>query len=258
MLLVALCPLTATAQDGRQVIGRGAESYGPVTPIRTVPLRELAQLPQWRPGDPIKEVPRRAFPLPERTNQPPSEGLPDPLLDRQLARDPGRAPAITVGVNVDGQGFTGASPPDTVADVGPNHFVQAVNASRIGVYDKTGALLAGYPINLDDLAPSTHTCATGGGDPIVLYDWLADRWFLQEFTGGGALCLYVSTTADPTGVYNFYAFNPPTFPDYPHYGVWPGRLLRGPPTRPAAAAIRPPTRSTVSPCWPAPPPPCNG
>ena len=55
----------------------------------------------------------------------------------------------------------------------------------------------------------------------MLYDWLADRWFLQEFTGGGNLCIYVSTTPDPTGTYNFYSFLPPSFPDYPHYGVWP-------------------------------------
>ena len=55
----------------------------------------------------------------------------------------------------------------------------------------------------------------------MLYDDLADRWFLQEFTGGGVLCIYVSQTADPTGAYYFYSFTPPSFPDYPHYGVWP-------------------------------------
>ncbi len=210
------------AQDGRKLLARGAESYGPVTPIETVRLIDLAQAPAWQPGDPIKEVPRRAFPAPmdDKFDRPQFEGLPDPLLDRQLNRDPRRAPTITVGLNCDGQGFTGVSPPHTVGDVGPDHYVQAINSSRIAVYDKTGTMLPGFPIDLDSLAPS-GTCTSGSGDPIVLYDWMADRWFLQEFTGGGTLCLYISTTADPTGTYNFYSFVPPSFPDYPHYGVWP-------------------------------------
>ena len=211
-----------SAQDGRRLLARGAESYGPVTPIRTVALRDLGQAPAWQPGDPIKEVPRRSFPVPRGggLDREPREGWPDPLADLQLSRAPGRAPTITVGVNFDGQEFSGVSPPDTVGDVGPNHYVQAVNASRIAVYDKAGNLLPGFPVNLDSLAPF-GPCTSGSGDPIVLYDWLADRWFLQEFTAGGTLCIYVSTTSDPAGSYNFYSFEPPSFPDYPHYGVWP-------------------------------------
>ncbi len=219
-LILLMLAAVAAAQDGRRVLARGAESYGPVTPIPTVALGDLPQVPAWQPGDAIKEVPRRFFQPPGEDKVEPSQGLPDPLIDRHLARAPGRAPTITVDVNIDGQGFTGATPPDTVGDVGPDHYVQAVNASRIAVYDKTGTMLPGYPIALDSLAPSAP-CTSGSGDPIVLYDWLADRWFLQEFTGGGTLCIYVSTSADPTGAYNFYSFNPPSFPDYPHYGVWP-------------------------------------
>ncbi len=216
-----LLPLAAAAgQDGAKVIARGAESYGPVTPMPTVALGDLPQAPAWQPGDAIKEVPRRFFPQPGQQQRQAREGWPDHLADLQLAGSPDRAPSITVDVNIDGQGFTGATPPDTVGDVGPNHYVQAVNASRIAIYDKTGTMLPGYPITLESLAPS-GACTNGSGDPIVLYDWLADRWFLQEFTGGGTLCIYVSTSADPTGTYNFYAFNPPSFPDYPHYGVWP-------------------------------------
>ncbi len=219
-LILLMLAGAAAAQDGRKVLAKGAESYGPVTPIRTVALGDLAQVPAWQPGDPIKEVPRRFFPAPGDDKREPSEGWPDPLIDLQLARAPGRAPTIPVDVNIDGQGFTGFSPPDTVGDVGPDHYVQAVNASRIAVYDKSGTMLPGYPIALESLAPSSP-CTSGSGDPIVLYDQLADRWFLQEFTGGGTLCIYVSTSPDPTGTYSFYSFNPPSFPDYPHYGVWP-------------------------------------
>ncbi len=210
----------AVAEDGPRVLARGAESYGPVTPVQTVNLRELAMAEPWQPGDPIKEVPRRFFPVPGQELREPGEGWRDLLSDRQLAAAPGRAPTISVGVNIDGQGFTGATPPDTVGDVGPDHYVQAVNSSRIAIYDKAGTLLPGYPILLESLAPA-GPCTNGSGDPIVLYDWLADRWFLQEFTGSGILCIYVSTGPDPTGSYNFYSFDPPSFPDYPHYGVWP-------------------------------------
>ncbi len=219
LILLLLAP-AATAQDTGKVLARGAESYGPVTPVRTVPMSELPQAAAWQPGDPIKEVPRRFFPLPGQEKREPSEGWPDPLADLQASAAPGRAPTITFDVNMDGQGFGGGTPPDTVGDVGPDHYVQAVNSSRIAIYDKTGSMLPGYPINLESLAPG-GACANGAGDPIVLYDWLADRWFLQEFTGGGTLCIYVSTSPDPTGAYNFYSFNPPSFPDYPHYGVWP-------------------------------------
>ncbi len=212
----------AIAEDGPRVLARGAESYGPVTPVRTVAMRDVVTAQPWQPGDPIKEVPRRSYPAPGQELREPAEGWPDPLVERHLAALPGRAPTITVGVNIDGHGFTGASPPDTVGDVGPGHYVQAVNASRISIYDKDGNLLPGYPISLSSLAPAGNACRTSpSGDPIVLYDWLDDRWFLQEFTGGGNLCIYISTGSDPTGTYNFYDFDPPSFPDYPHYGVWP-------------------------------------
>ena len=222
---VLLLSGVASAQERStepRILARGAESYGPVTPIRTVPLRSLAQVEAWKPGDPIKEIPRRTFEAPGQEPQAHGEGLLDPLILRQVERSQSssRAPTTTPLLDFDGQGFSGATPPDTVGDVGPDHYVQAVNASLVAVYDKSGSMLPGYPIALESLAPS-GPCTSGSGDPIVLYDWLADRWFLQEFTGGGTLCIYVSTSADPTGTYNFYSYDPPAFPDYPHYGVWP-------------------------------------
>ena len=75
----------------------------------------------------------------------------------------------------------GVLPPDTEGDVGPNHYVQWINLS-IGVWDKDGNLLLG-PIPGNSLwsgfggACETHN----DGDPIVLYDHLADRWMLSQF-----------------------------------------------------------------------------
>jgi hypothetical protein len=126
----------------------------------------------------------------------------------------------------------GPNPPDSVGDVGPNHYVVMSNL-RYGVYSKTGTLLLG-PLNNNTLwAGFGTTCETqNAGDPIVLHDQLADRWILTQFTGGAEPgtgnfynCVAVSTTPDPTGTYFRWAFSTgPNFPDYPKYGVWPDAL----------------------------------
>lgn len=218
-----------------EVIAQGAEVLGPVVPVLTQRLDEIPPTRSWRPGDPIREIPRRSYapadPLADKYS---AQGLADPLADLQDRRDAEhRIPTLMLGVNIDGQGYTGATPPDTVGDVGPNHYVQAVNATRIAIYDKTGAMLPGYPKDLSDLAPAGDSCNTNPyGDPIVLYDQIADRWLLQEFDGGTAnLCIYISLTPDPTGAYYFYKFSPRPDHDYPHFGVWPdayyGTINRG-------------------------------
>src|SRR5262249_57975173 len=73
-------------------------------------------------------------------------------------------------------------------------------------------------------------CATTNrGDPIVLYDALADRWLLSQFAFNPGPspsapfleCLAVSTGPDPTGSFHRYAFLFPKFNDYPQLRVWP-------------------------------------
>jgi VCBS repeat-containing protein len=222
--LLLFAASAVVADDGRKVIGRGAEVYGPVTPHLTRRASALPRSPGWRPGDPVREVPRRIYPGPGGPTKPAGKGDPDPLL--QIQRH-SRAPSLIVDLDFAGTGYSGATPPDTVGDVGPNHYVQAVNASTIRIFDKAGALVGG-PFELDTLAPPGDPCASGSGDPIVLYDRLADRWFLQEFrTGANRLCIYISQTPDPAGAYYFYGFNSPTFPDYPHFGVWPDAYYGG-------------------------------
>jgi hypothetical protein len=56
---------------------------------------------------------------------------------------------VTIGTGFDGLGnVTGVAPPDTNADVGPNHIVQTVNVA-LGVWDKEGnELLAPTAINV--------------------------------------------------------------------------------------------------------------
>ena len=116
------------------------------------------------------------------------------------------------------------SPPDPVGDVGPNHYV-AMSNLFFAIYDKTGGLLYGPAANNTLWATFGGPCQTENqGDPIVLYDQLADRWILTQFTANGPEyfnCVAISTSADPTGTYYRYAFSTGNnFPDYPKYGVW--------------------------------------
>ncbi|PYL77001.1 MAG: PKD domain-containing protein, partial [Verrucomicrobia bacterium] len=72
-------------------------------------------------------------------------------------------------------------------------------------------------------------CQTGGnGDPIVVYDQLADRWIISQFaTPSGATvpqdeCIAISQTGDATGAWYRYDFHlTSNFLDYPKLGVWP-------------------------------------
>lgn len=143
-----------------------------------------------------------------------------PLVIENLQKTLG--PIISAPIE---QNFIGASsnespfyPPDPTGAVGPNNYVHSVN-SLIKIFDKTGNLLAG------PTALGTFLGFGGNsGDPIVLYDQLADRWLVSEFgsvNGGNSLAIGISTSSDPTGTYNVYQFPFSGFPDYPHYGVWP-------------------------------------
>jgi uncharacterized repeat protein (TIGR01451 family) len=83
-------------------------------------------------------------------------------------------------------------------------------------------LLTG-PVELNDLWSSGGGGCniSNSGDPIVVYDHLADRWLMgQFFNSGNGFCIAISQTGDPTGSYYGYAVSTPTFPDYFKLGVW--------------------------------------
>jgi hypothetical protein len=118
------------------------------------------------------------------------------------------------------------APPDANGDVGLTQYVQAVN-SGFAVYDKaTGALALG-PVAIATLWSGLGgVCETNGeGDPVVLYDQLANRWLISQFAGATYPtdeCIAVSTSSDATGSYYRYDFHlGDSFFDYPHLGVWP-------------------------------------
>lgn len=217
---------TEPAADAQPFVMRGAQVVGrPMKAISLdVDLRDLPAAPEWQPGDPIKDIPRRAYP-PEVTPPEIVEPIPDPLLDKQPSPPEPATEDIDVPIlNFDAQNYTGVNPPDTVGDVGPNHFIQAINnsnSSAVVVYNKmTGGVIAGPFLMTSFGAPSP--CNVGGGDPVVLYDGIADRWLLAEFGNGNNICVYISKTADPvTGGWWNYRVLAPGFPDYPKFSVWP-------------------------------------
>jgi hypothetical protein len=116
------------------------------------------------------------------------------------------------------------NPPDPNGEVGRTHYVEMINLI-FAVYSKTGALLLG-PVDTGTLWSgfAVSDCTDPSGDPVVLYDQLADRWILTQFTTAGPEffnCIAISVTGDPTGAYYRYAFSTGVnFPDYPKYGVW--------------------------------------
>lgn len=217
--IVAVLPSYATTPVEPS---RGPDQVGePAIPIVTQPARDL---PDWQldPNLLGLEGKRREdygfipFDYPYTPKV-------DPLLSLNSSlRAPEPDGFSNLIHNYDGQS-TGASPPDTVGDVGPNHFVQAVNlsGSTVRVIRKSdGVVLKTFTMqSLTTASP----CNSGIGDPIVIYDRAADRWMISELpNSGGNVCVYVSTTADPTGSYNAYRFavGGGTI-DFPKYGVWP-------------------------------------
>ena len=132
----------------------------------------------------------------------------------------------TAGLNFDGQAADGVAPPDTTGAVGATQYVQWVNL-EYNVYSKTtGSKILGPVQGNAFWSGFGGTCSTSNsGDPIVLYDKAAGRWFAAQntFSGVYTICLAVSTSNDATGTYNRYSFavSPSTnFPDYPKWGVW--------------------------------------
>jgi hypothetical protein len=148
-------------------------------------------------------------------------------------------PTPTISFNGMDFNLNGAGhPPDPVGDVGPNHFIQAVNTS-IGIFNKTtGAPISTFTFNSLWSGAATGTpCDTSHrGDPTVIYSKQNDRFIVADFSwtslqnGPYYECIAVSKTSNPvTGGWWLYAFRAddathPWLPDYPKMGIWPDGL----------------------------------
>ncbi|GAB1405290.1 hypothetical protein MASR1M74_24700 [Lentimicrobium sp.] len=112
-------------------------------------------------------------------------------------------------------------PPDCNGAAGPGHYMQTVNTTY-AIYSKSGELLAG-PTNMNQLFGSVPGANCNDGDPIVLYDKMADRWLAAEFSLCGSpdrMLVAVSQTNDPTGPWYQYSFTMSGMPDYEKFGIW--------------------------------------
>jgi hypothetical protein len=133
-------------------------------------------------------------------------------------------------LNVEGIPFPGVNcncaPPDTNGEVGATQYVQIVNQG-LQVFNKaTGSPLLPDPIDIATLwSGFGGVCEGGFGDPVVLYDQLANRWVVSQFAGASIPtdeCIAVSTSSDALGGFNRYDFHlGSNFFDYPKLGVWP-------------------------------------
>jgi hypothetical protein len=176
------------------------------------------------PLDTKKEHPQHKYPTPDGST------AADPVVQPSVGA--AAAPSLATNFEGVGQGFSGpqgaftvnSAPPDPNAAVGPTRIVEVVN-SAFAVFDKTGNVVYG-PVQTNTLwSGFGGGCQTNNdGDATVEYDRAADRWIISQFsvsTTPYLQCVAVSTSGDPTGSYNRYAFQYADFPDYPKLGVWP-------------------------------------
>jgi hypothetical protein len=195
----------------------------------SLPLWKTPAAPRLAPHEddegpvkvPIKTVPGQ------------SAAMLDPVAQRGLVQHP-NIPNTQRSFEGVGEGFVGpagtfnvaSAPPDTNGAVGPNHFVQVVNTD-LAIFDKTGTVLLGpVPINTVFAGFGGACQNTNDGDPIVQYDQFSDRWIISQFSVSAPpfqQCVAVSTSGDPLGTYNRYAFSfgNTDFNDYPKIGIWP-------------------------------------
>ncbi len=215
---------TSSAAQGKERMSTAA-NVGPVVERDlkhdvSPPLRDIPPVAA-QPMSGEREIRRHAPPNPANEYS-------DPVVQWAWGPLAMPTPIITfAGINST-ESPCGCLPPDTNGEAGPNHYVQIVNTA-FRVYSKsTGAPLG--PVT----AINTLWSGFGGpcqtrndGDPVLKYDELADRWVVSQFTTAPPFneCIAVSTSGDPLGSYNRYAFalheSASRFGDYPKIGVWP-------------------------------------
>jgi hypothetical protein len=182
----------------------------------SLPLREMARTA--RPASRGAEMPepghKRALPA-----GPPGE---DPVVQQFYL--PTIHTATVLSFDAVREDEQNAQVPDTNGAVGSTQFVEITNFDY-AVYDKATGKNVQAPTNTNTLFSGFGgRCEnTDPGDPVVVWDKLANRWLVSYFNyeGNDALCIAVSTGSDATGTYNRYEYDYGTLPDYPKYAVWP-------------------------------------
>ncbi len=117
------------------------------------------------------------------------------------------------------QGITANNtyPLDPTGAAGPDHFLQATNSTLYKVFNKSN----GSVITSGSVGNIWSPATPNDGDPIVMYDRYADRWFISQFgETDNSIYIAISQTSDPAGAYFTYIFSSPEFPDYQKFSIW--------------------------------------
>jgi hypothetical protein len=221
----------------------GPEVIWAIGPSLSEPLRSMAPSAPELPAGGIEINPLDPLPLPKTANQANTSTV--EAFEVQSA--PGGMSIPAAMANFDGLSNADNSPlevypPDTEGDIGydpathKKYYMQWVNLSY-QIWDVTNPAapmsLVGPTAGTTMWSGTGTLCATqNGGDPIVLFDHLANRWFASQLAYDLISpfefdqCVAVSKTADPTGSWYLYTFtwdsgNSALFNDYPKFAVWP-------------------------------------
>ena len=202
----------------------GPFSVEPVAPTESVmPLREMPQSQPLQAGPSVLPLRRTPGDLIKTSSDSPG-GRTDARTQARAGTSSMPAPLKSFeGMNFQANGA--GWPPDTVGDVGPTYFVQAVNTS-LGIFNKSsGALVHAVSYNtfFSSAPPPCNTQNTG--DVVVVYDRFARRWVVSDMSINSppySECIAVSKTGDPTGNWWFYTIHISNsyVNDYPKMGVW--------------------------------------
>lgn len=210
-IALSLLATVAYSQEGEpKVVNRPADFFMKTPELRTI-LKNVTPVPEDYHVNAVAKDKKTTASWAEINDMGiPETGGKDPVLQEH---DGWRDGSNTMKANWQGQ--SGAFPPDPTGAAGPEHYVQAVN-STYRVYDKDGNPVT-PPYSLASLWPGSSS----DGDPIVMYDRYADRWFISQFqTGSNEILIAISETSDPLGSYYIYEWSFSSFPDYPKYSVW--------------------------------------
>jgi hypothetical protein len=112
---------------------------------------------------------------------------------------------------------SGMYPPDPTGAAGTQYYLQATNSTTYRVYNKSNGSIVTTGTLGNLWSPSTPN----DGDPIVMFDRFADRWFISQFgDAGNKIYIAISQTNNPAGAYYTYTFTSPQFPDYLKFSIW--------------------------------------
>ncbi|MGB0933768.1 MAG: T9SS type A sorting domain-containing protein [Lishizhenia sp.] len=201
--------IKSNALETTNKLGQKVVTITPSTFSKTIPFKNLPEVfdgvdPNSEPKEVRNNFQRDGY-LEAQTQIQPDGALQGKSVGKQLS------PPIVNFNGLNGSGF----PPDPSGAAGPNHYVQAVN-TVYRVYDKNGSPET-FSFSLSTLWPNSSNL----GDPIVMYDRHADRWFISQFSNSpNGIMIAISQTPDPTGEYYAYSYTLSQFPDYPKYSIW--------------------------------------